>query len=227
MTTTQKWLYGLASTTVNGFASGVVLMIADPQAFNLQDWPKLLTVCAVLGALGMANYLKASPLPKWGDDDGSSTLRSITIFALIGITAFTVACGLKGSARHSAVIADSTVYSSLAALQDAESAMYTQCTAASVPAALARPCASVVKNHKDFNAKLVPALKTGQRLNRVIRNWPADKPAPAELPALAEEVRVLVQSVADNFEDSEMKSSLLSKAAAVSNAVIALLVSLK
>jgi hypothetical protein len=64
MTTTQKWLYGLASAVINGFASGVVLVVVSPETFNFQDgWGQLMTASGALGLLGMANYLKASPLP--------------------------------------------------------------------------------------------------------------------------------------------------------------------
>jgi hypothetical protein len=61
---TKGWLRGLIAAAVNGVASGVVLVIADPLQFNLQEGrAKLLTTSLVLGALGAANYLKQSPIP--------------------------------------------------------------------------------------------------------------------------------------------------------------------
>ena len=61
---TRQWVRGLVAAVVNGFASGVVLIVADPLDFNLHDGlSKLLTTSAVLGLLGAANYLKQSPVP--------------------------------------------------------------------------------------------------------------------------------------------------------------------
>jgi hypothetical protein len=61
---TKGWLRGLVAAVVNGFASGVVLIVADPLDFNLNDGlSKLLTTSAVLGILGAANFLKQSPIP--------------------------------------------------------------------------------------------------------------------------------------------------------------------
>ena len=66
--TAKQWLRGLVAATINGFASGVVLVIAEPQHFNIYEGrDKLLTTSFVLGLLGMANYLKQSPI--WDDED--------------------------------------------------------------------------------------------------------------------------------------------------------------
>lgn len=63
-TTVRSWVRGLIATTINGFASGVVLIIADPVDFNLQDGlQKLLTTSLVFALIGLANYLKQQPLP--------------------------------------------------------------------------------------------------------------------------------------------------------------------
>lgn len=61
----RTWLHGLAATFVNGVASGIILIVVDPKAFNVQaQWKQLLSASLLLGVLGAANYLKASPLPK-------------------------------------------------------------------------------------------------------------------------------------------------------------------
>lgn len=60
----RMWLHGLAATAINGVASGVVLIIAEPEHFNIYDGlEKLLTVSLVMGLVSAANYLKSSPLP--------------------------------------------------------------------------------------------------------------------------------------------------------------------
>lgn len=66
--TLRRWVHGLVAAVINGCASGVVLVIADPIDFNI--WTgreKLISTSLVLGLLSAANYLKTSPLPP--DDD--------------------------------------------------------------------------------------------------------------------------------------------------------------
>uniref|UniRef100_A0A6H1Z9Q6 Uncharacterized protein n=1 Tax=viral metagenome TaxID=1070528 RepID=A0A6H1Z9Q6_9ZZZZ len=60
----QVWLKGLVSAIVGGAANAIVLMIADPLTFNLQEGlPKLYTVAIVSAIVSAAMYLKQSPLP--------------------------------------------------------------------------------------------------------------------------------------------------------------------
>jgi uncharacterized membrane protein YbhN (UPF0104 family) len=62
--TTREWARGLIATGINGFASGVVLVIAAPETFNLsQGRSKLITTASVLAIVNLANYLKSNPLP--------------------------------------------------------------------------------------------------------------------------------------------------------------------
>ncbi len=69
---TKLWLRGLIATAINGFASGIVLIVADPTAFNLGDGlKKLVTTSTVFALFGLANYLKQHPLP---DDENSVVL---------------------------------------------------------------------------------------------------------------------------------------------------------
>lgn len=63
--TTKHWIKGLLAALINGFASGIVVSVADPMKFNFGDGLKpLLSVSAILGVMGAANYLKQSPLPE-------------------------------------------------------------------------------------------------------------------------------------------------------------------
>ena len=62
--TTREWVRGLIATGINGFASGVVLVIAAPETFNLElGRQKLIATSSVLAILNLANYLKSNPLP--------------------------------------------------------------------------------------------------------------------------------------------------------------------
>jgi len=66
MNSFRQWLRGLISVAISSAASGVALVVADPQSFNLQHGlPKLAEVCAVLAMVHVALYLQKSPI--WGD----------------------------------------------------------------------------------------------------------------------------------------------------------------
>ena len=66
----QNWLKGLLSAVIGGISNSVVLMIADPKTFNLQDGLKNLGTVAVTSAIvSAAMYLKQSPLPNSGGAD--------------------------------------------------------------------------------------------------------------------------------------------------------------
>ena len=70
MTGWRYWIAGLVAAVVNGFASGIVLIIADPSTFNIETGlKKLLSTSALLGLLGAANYLKQHPVPTWDGVD--------------------------------------------------------------------------------------------------------------------------------------------------------------
>lgn len=65
------WAKGLVSALVSGFFSGVAVCVVDPKAFDIhQNFGKLLTVCAITGLIGLANYLKQSPLPPTKASEG-------------------------------------------------------------------------------------------------------------------------------------------------------------
>ncbi len=69
----RRWARGIAATVINGFASGVVLIVADPATFNLYEGRSKLTMTSTVFALiGLANYLKEHPLPDECDDDKPS-----------------------------------------------------------------------------------------------------------------------------------------------------------
>lgn len=60
----RTWLKGLVSAVIGGVANSVVLMIADPSTFNLQQGKEhLVTVSVTTAILSAAMYLKQSPVP--------------------------------------------------------------------------------------------------------------------------------------------------------------------
>ncbi len=79
----KLWIRGLIATAINGFASGVVLIVADPVAFNLDSGlRKLVATSTVFAIFGLANYLKQHPLPD-DEDIVSITSNGRTIGALL------------------------------------------------------------------------------------------------------------------------------------------------
>lgn len=65
MGSVAQWIKGLASAAIGAAAGAVPVVIVAPETFNLDTGlPKLGLVCGVSALLAVANYLKASPLPK-------------------------------------------------------------------------------------------------------------------------------------------------------------------
>lgn len=62
--TTRAWFHSLLAAAIAGGSSGVSVMIVDPLQFNLSTGAgKLLQVIAVSAIVGVALFLKQSPLP--------------------------------------------------------------------------------------------------------------------------------------------------------------------
>lgn len=59
----KQWFRNIGATVINGFASGVILIIADPADFNFENPKRLLMTSAAFAVLGLANFLKQNPLP--------------------------------------------------------------------------------------------------------------------------------------------------------------------
>lgn len=60
----KNWLRGLIAAAINGGATAITTMVVSPSEFNLEDGlSKVLAVAAISAILGVATYLKQSPLP--------------------------------------------------------------------------------------------------------------------------------------------------------------------
>lgn len=83
------WLIRLLMAFVNGFASGIILVIAAPESFNLTtNWQRLLMTSTVLGILGMANFIKNESKP-W---DGVDRRNGAAVVLLLAAALFLPAC---------------------------------------------------------------------------------------------------------------------------------------
>ncbi|HRC63399.1 MAG TPA: hypothetical protein PLX85_09300 [Dehalococcoidia bacterium] len=104
----RTWIRNIVATVINGAASGVVLIIADPKDFNLAEPQKLLMTSAVFALFGLANFLKQHPLPEESVEvkttithtGGNPPLPAVLLLA--GALAFAPACSTGGI--HSAPI---------------------------------------------------------------------------------------------------------------------------
>lgn len=61
----QNWLRGLLAAVISGVSNAFLASVVSPETFNASPdgLRKLGTILALSGALGMAMYLKQSPLP--------------------------------------------------------------------------------------------------------------------------------------------------------------------
>ena len=69
--TLRRWGIGLLGAAISGAANGIVVMLIDPQQFNLFDGgsTKLLSVFVASALVGAALYLKQHDLPIEDDDE--------------------------------------------------------------------------------------------------------------------------------------------------------------
>jgi len=64
METVVVWVKGLLAAGISGAASAVTAMVVDPMAFNFEEgMTKLVKLALVSALVGIALYLKASPIP--------------------------------------------------------------------------------------------------------------------------------------------------------------------
>lgn len=62
----QLWFRGLAAAVVSSASSAITVLIVDPNDFSpaaIGGWSKLGTVVLVNALVGLALYLKQSPIP--------------------------------------------------------------------------------------------------------------------------------------------------------------------
>jgi hypothetical protein len=61
----QTWLKGLCSAVISGAANAVTGVVVAPETFNFQEGLHKLGALVGVGAvIGLAGYLKQSPLPQ-------------------------------------------------------------------------------------------------------------------------------------------------------------------
>lgn len=64
MNNVMVWLKGLLAAAISGAATTITVMIVAPETFNLDHIGKVGAVAGIGALLGVANYLKQSPIWK-------------------------------------------------------------------------------------------------------------------------------------------------------------------
>lgn len=213
------WCYSVLVALVLTFAASYagVLTLADNE--TLFDKISMAVVGAAM-ASGFwswfsqpADRLEYSTLARKSKESGTgSGLRAIVVCLLTGSMALGSACatGAEQSARHTAVQVDTTVATSLFALQDVEKAVYGA-------GLVAQPW------HQEFNKRLVPLLESGLKFNRLIRAWDPAQPMPKEIRELIPQFKTLLDHVVGTLTNGEAKAKLLDKIAIAQAAILAAL----
>lgn len=117
------------------------------------------------------------------DSINRSSFRGAGMLLLIVAVSLSVsACGARGKPLQVAMDANVGIRSTLFALQDSVAAIH--------DAGRMRE-----SDWKAWNAKLSPALRLGRSLNDAVDAWPSGTPMPAEVPALVEKLRPLIDDL--------------------------------
>lgn len=231
----ETFKVGIDPVLLGAIAIGVVTLTELTKKSNMIADGYGLLVAALFSALGIGlcawEFHIASPLSiflgfasilaqaagAWGitrsltPDQMTSARKVALILAVLLPTTFVAACGARSNTRAAFVRADSAIYTSLAALQDT---------------AIALNKAGTLKDadHKRVHAALAPALRTGLNINRVIRSWPADAPAPAEVRELVSQVADLTRAVLQEIPPGEARDRLTVGITVVQQAILAVMV---
>jgi len=78
----QRWLHGLISALVTGIASSFLSALgitsADMLGMDIPNltWRQLLVITIMGGLVGMAAYIKKSPLFKWEETDAQNETKT-------------------------------------------------------------------------------------------------------------------------------------------------------
>jgi hypothetical protein len=164
----------------------------------------LLLLTIVGGKLGLSP-LRAKDDPA-GAGVGNIAPRVLPAFLAIvlGLGMWLPACSPKQ--MQVARGADVGVYTALAAVQDAENALY-------AAGQITQP------QHQAINKKLVPALQAGRDFNHVMMTWKPGMPAPAELVPITQRLGDLTRDLSQ-YLSGATRDGLLAKVAVVEQAIL-------
>ena len=78
--TWQTWIRGLVAAVITGVANAFLASVVSPETFNTspEGLKKLGIMLALSGALGMATYLKQSPIPPIEETKTVETTKTVT-----------------------------------------------------------------------------------------------------------------------------------------------------
>lgn len=79
----QNWIRGLAAAVITGVSNAFLASVVSPETFNTtpEGLKKLGIMLALSGAIGMATYLKQSPIPAVEETKTVETTKTTTTTA--------------------------------------------------------------------------------------------------------------------------------------------------
>ena len=133
-------------------------------------------------------------------------LYFVLVASLAALVALTSGCAIRS--KPVLVTGNVALFESLAAIQDAADEL----TAKKV---------ITPEQRKELASRLLPALETGRALAKLTAEWPADKPAPAEIQALIGQLRGIVQLIVEQWPASPGRDALTAKLNLAQSAALA------
>ena len=196
MTDWTNWVKGAIATVINGFASGVVLIVAAPETFNLEaGFGKLWKTSAIFAVFGLANYLKKSPLP------GVDASKLAALFLAVALASG--GCVTAGG-RHRIVVGVVTAHEVLSTVQD--TALMMKCGA---PSALPEPNCLGPEKNKAVHGMLAEAFTYDKEAALLVKSVPVGSPAPSQVVELMSKVTSLVNKIIAALPSGDTRTDAL------------------
>lgn len=177
----KLWVRGMIAVTINGFASGIVLIVADPKAFNFDEGlRKLIMTSTVFALFGLANYLKQHPLPE-DDAEVVSVTRNGRDMLMWFLPLVLALSACASSPRAKLVQTHQSVQMTLATLDDAERVL---CWNTTIPpedssrctTEAARTAGLTTERHRAISRAFVKAYDAQLAIGGVIAVWAPGTP---------------------------------------------------
>jgi hypothetical protein len=194
--------YGLLiAMLVSAFVIGLVAYeykVTSPMSLFL-GWISVLTSAA--GVWGIARNVHSEAVVD---------MKKMSVVAALLLLPVGMGCANREATRTTLVTVDSTIYNALAGYQDLQDSLH---RAGQIPD----------EQYRQLNAALIPALRTGQTFNRVVRAWDVSQPMPKELRELAPQLVDLAATLTNALPDGDIKSQLQNRLLLVQAAVLGFL----
>jgi hypothetical protein len=111
--------------------------------------------------------------------------------------------------KHTAVVADSSLYEALNSTFVAEQAYFHS-----------NPQSWNQTQSQGFNRKLLPAVDAGRQFNKILSNWQTGQPIPEELSLAITGITEALNQISTDFPDSATKTKILGYLATAESVIL-------